>query len=242
MKVTAIPFNNGEKASQYILIEGLDGVGKSTICKQLAENEGYEYCREPGGTENTLPIREMLLADNTLHPLTQVALFCADRAEHLNHRVWPLLKEGKRVIQDRGPLSTMVYQHEQGAGSPGQILHMMVPFLSVIEEAHISGIPVMTNERWEDVIRHERFHVFPHILILLKAKPETVLKRLENVSEKNHFDRISLPKLENRSRLYDAAFEYYGHYGLTSGVRRFVVDADRPLEQVYESVLSIIKK
>jgi dTMP kinase len=97
----------------FISLEGVDGSGKSTQAKLLAEALGTEthLIREPGGTEAAERIRE-LLADPTLplDPFAELLLFSAARADLLARVVRPALEAGGTVVADRFADSTVAYQ------------------------------------------------------------------------------------------------------------------------------------
>lgn len=99
----------------FIVVDGIDGSGKSTQIKKLAEwmrglGRNVEITKEPGGTPVGEKIRSVLLSrDTRMQPDTEMLLFCADRAEH-QHKVRKLLDEGVDVLCDRFLSSTWAYQ------------------------------------------------------------------------------------------------------------------------------------
>lgn len=101
---------------RLLVLEGGEGVGKTTQWERLAEqlgNAGREVrvLREPGGTEAGDRIRDLLLdPDGTLAPPTEALLFAASRAELIAREVRPVLDRGGVVLLDRYLLSTYVYQ------------------------------------------------------------------------------------------------------------------------------------
>jgi len=100
----------------FISLEGVDGSGKSTQARLLAEALGPETVaiREPGGTEAAERIRE-LLADPELplDPLAELLLFLAARADLTERVIRPALEAGRDVVADRFSDSSVAYQ---GAG------------------------------------------------------------------------------------------------------------------------------
>lgn len=102
---------------KFITLEGGEGAGKST-CVLLIEEEikkaGFNVLltREPGGTEFSEKIREILLAPtNTLiHEDTELLLMFAARAQHLKEKIIPALKQGTYVVCDRFTDATFAYQ------------------------------------------------------------------------------------------------------------------------------------
>jgi dTMP kinase len=97
----------------FISLEGVDGSGKSTQAKLLAEQLGSEtlLIREPGGTEAAERIRE-LLADPALQldSFAELLLFSAARADLLARVVRPALEGGGTVVADRFADSSVAYQ------------------------------------------------------------------------------------------------------------------------------------
>jgi dTMP kinase len=97
----------------FISLEGIDGSGKSTQAKLLAEALGPEtlLIREPGGTAAAERIRE-LLADPALEidPFAELLLFSAARADLLARVVRPALEAGRDVVADRFADSSVAYQ------------------------------------------------------------------------------------------------------------------------------------
>jgi dTMP kinase len=99
-----------------ITFEGIDGCGKTTqislLEKRLTDSGYVVYVfREPGGTDLSEQIREILL-DNSrqIHPLTELLLFSAARAQLTATKIRPLLESGAIVILDRYYDSTTAYQ------------------------------------------------------------------------------------------------------------------------------------
>jgi dTMP kinase len=97
----------------FVSLEGIDGSGKSTQAKLLAEALGPStlLIREPGGTGAAERIRE-LLADPSLEidPFAELLLFSAARADLLARVVRPALEAGGTVVADRFADSSVAYQ------------------------------------------------------------------------------------------------------------------------------------
>lgn len=101
----------------FITLEGIEGSGKTTQVKHLIDyckSKGYDCIatREPGGTAIGKKIRTILLdpASRDMNFLTELLLYNADRAQHVNQIISPALAEGKIVICDRYYDATVVYQ------------------------------------------------------------------------------------------------------------------------------------
>ena len=103
----------------FIVFEGIDGGGKSTQIKMLAEyfkDKGYqvEFHMEPTeGMVGSLLWTYMKSKDRSFNPETEALLFAADRIEH-GKTIKQALEEGKVVISDRYLHSSLAYQGAAG--------------------------------------------------------------------------------------------------------------------------------
>lgn len=102
----------------FLVIEGIDGAGKTTLIKSLLKalrKKGITplLTREPGGTKTGKQIRRILLekAITAPTPLTEILLYYADRSQNISENIKPALRKGKWVISDRYWASTLAYQH-----------------------------------------------------------------------------------------------------------------------------------
>ena len=106
-------------AGTFITFEGIDGSGKSTHLRLLAQflqSSGLDVVltREPGGTPVGNRLRAALLdAREEVDPLTELLVFAADRAQHVRRVLRPAIEAGRVVISDRYADATVAYQ---GAG------------------------------------------------------------------------------------------------------------------------------
>ncbi|MEP0960663.1 MAG: dTMP kinase [Roseobacter sp.] len=101
----------------FITFEGIDGSGKSTQSKKLAQHLrdiGYDVVetREPGGSAGAEEIRALVLQGDPdrWSAETEILLFTAARRDHLERLIVPALEAGKIVICDRFADSTRMYQ------------------------------------------------------------------------------------------------------------------------------------
>lgn len=101
----------------FITFEGSEGCGKTTQMGLLAEHltrQGYPILttREPGGTPIGEQVRAILsdLGNTAMHPRTEILLFQASRAQHVEQVIRPHLQKGGIVLCDRYADSTMAYQ------------------------------------------------------------------------------------------------------------------------------------
>lgn len=101
----------------FITLEGIDGCGKSTQAKllyQCLQEKGYQVLltREPGGTELAEEIRQVILTPGKeeLDPMSEILLYAASRAQHVNGLIRPALESGQVVISERFVHSSLAYQ------------------------------------------------------------------------------------------------------------------------------------
>ena len=103
-------------SGKFIVIEGVEGAGKSRQCALLTDALNAAgvpaiTTREPGGAPLAEAVRTLLL-DPAYSPdaVTELYLYSAARRDHLNEVVFPALAEGKVVVCDRFIYSTLAYQ------------------------------------------------------------------------------------------------------------------------------------
>lgn len=165
-----------------IVIEGLDGTGKSTIVTLLRKalsSSGNKVItvREPGGTPLGAEIRKILLnleLNIKLDFVSELFLFMADRSALYSNVIKPEMERGGFVISDRSGLSTMAYQgYGRQIGQPKS-----VEIIYANQELATHGI-------------------IPDLLVVLDCDDEIALKRL-NPEFKN--DRFESEQREFRQR------------------------------------------
>lgn len=111
----------------FITFEGIDGSGKSTQLRLLANFLTSKNChtlltREPGGTPVGNKLRAALLdALDEVDPLAELLVFAADRAQHVRRVLRPALDAGKVVFSDRYADATAAYQGA-GRGFPPNLI------------------------------------------------------------------------------------------------------------------------
>ena len=105
---------------RFITLEGIEGAGKTTVCRALeqalqARGQRCIVTREPGGTPLAEQIRSLVLErrGETVTPTVELLLMFAARAVHLENLVRPALARGDWVLCDRFTDATRAYQ---GAG------------------------------------------------------------------------------------------------------------------------------
>ncbi len=106
-----------ESVMAFIVFEGLDGSGKSTLIQKLhtlleSSGEDVVLTREPGGTPLAEDIRHLLLRTKGEAPVptAELLLYEAARAQHVESRIRPSLEQNKWVLCDRFYGSTLAFQ------------------------------------------------------------------------------------------------------------------------------------
>ncbi|MGP1958109.1 MAG: dTMP kinase [Arsenophonus sp.] len=105
--------------SHYIVIEGLEGAGKTTIIKTIAEILSkigvtkIEFTREPGGTPLAEKLRQLIknnIVNEKITNKAELLMIYAARIQLIENIIKPALKSGRWVIGDRHDLSSQAYQ------------------------------------------------------------------------------------------------------------------------------------
>jgi dTMP kinase len=148
----------GTPPGLFVAFEGGEGAGKSTQAVRLAgwlRDRGHEVVltREPGDTGVGAELRRIVLdpASGMSHR-TELLLYAADKAEHVEQVVLPALRRGAVVVTDRYVDSTLAYQ---GAGRD------------------------LPDDEVERIARWATSGLRPHLTVLLDLEPEAGLTRFE---------------------------------------------------------------
>ena len=171
--------------SKFIVVEGSEGVGKSTqikTIKSFLEEHKIQYIvtREPGGTSFGESIRSIILDQNIdTDNLSDSLLFYASRYENYNKIILPALKNGKTVICDRFHYSTLVYQGIVGDDE-------------LVREIHNIFDTIFSKS-----IDH---------IIYLYTDPEESLKRISRRSITDKFESRGLEYLNKLNKAYESIF------------------------------------
>ena len=159
------------KKGILIVIEGLDGAGKTTIAKWLVDlfnKRGYSalYTYEP---TDSLFVKALKSYAEYRSAELDALTYAADRLVHLKSKVLPALEEGKIVVMDRYYFSSIAYQGAQGA-------------------------PI------EWVIELNKYARRPDLAIYIDVEPEIGLKRLSGKTSSSRFPEYEKLELLRRVR------------------------------------------
>lgn len=197
----------------YIIFEGIDGTGKSTLAKKVYnyfKNPKYNlknfdviFIREPGGTPFNEKLRK-IIAREKLMPVTQLFLFLAGRAELYN-----ILSKLKNtiIIMDRSFLSTFAYQS----------VLLNLPFKKIYYLHSLINIPVSKA-----------------IVFVLLAEPDIVRRRLD----KKHIFHTSLndktlKRINDKYKMLENTFAKY----------KFIyLDANKSKKELFDNVIEELKR
>jgi len=182
-------------AGAFITLEGIDGCGKSTQLRLLADAlrvRGLEVVttREPGGTTLGQRLRAALLdIDEQVDPLAELLVFAADRAQHVRGYLLPALATNQVVLSDRYADATVAYQGAGRGFDPkliGDIVALatggLKPDLTLIFDLSFAESTARTKRRADNKekdrldVEDEAFHtrVRNAYLKIAKAEPERV--------------------------------------------------------------------
>lgn len=199
-------------ASNYIVIEGLEGAGKTTARNTVVETlqqlgiEDLVFTREPGGTVLAEKLRSLVLdirstGDEVIVDKAEVLMFYAARVQLVETVIKPALAKGQWVIGDRHDLSTQAYQGG-GRGIDRQML-------ATLRDA------VLGDFR-------------PNLTLYLDVTPEVGLKRARARGELDRIEQESYDFFHRtRARYQELAAQ-------DDSIR--TIDATQPLEKVMADI------
>jgi dTMP kinase len=213
-----------ENKGRLIILEGLDGAGKTTQQRNLISElrlRGVDAraMAEPGGTPLGMRLREMLLlTEEPLTPEEMLLAFTLQRTHLVLNAIKWMLDDGITIVSDRSIVSTMVYQVQAGC-TVERVLEVSRNVLTLLESAPIQ-------------------------LFILDISPELARERAlqlagvpaggEKADTVNHFDEAGLDVYRERRELYLGAPAKLG-WGVT------VVDGEQSREAITAELLSYIE-
>ena len=203
----------------FITLEGGEGAGKSTqiqMLKQALEEMGCSVLltREPGGSKGGELIRPLLVSGEAdWDAVSETLLFSAARRDHLTHKVWPALKEGKIVLCDRFADSTLAYQG-YGRGNNPEI------------QATVKALYKIVAGDFE-----------PDLTLILDIDPKIGLKRScdRAGNTEKRFENMDFSFHENLRQGFLKIAEENSN-------RCHIIDADRSPDTVHIDIMKIVKE
>jgi dTMP kinase len=208
----------------FITFEGLDGSGKTTQLRRLADwfrGRGQDplVTRQPGGTPAGDRIRELLLDSRTasLAPMTEMALMFADRAQAIAEVIEPALASGRIVLCDRWTDSTEAYQG--GGRKLGS---------QVVLELHrlICG------------------GLQPDLTILLLPPLQASLKRArrrnDRAAENNAPDESRFER--ERDAFYRRVWQKYKEIAARDSRRILTIQGDQNIDEVHQQIVAAVSR
>lgn len=198
-------------AGVLVVTEGLDGAGKTTHAKYLADylNESMRWVthltREPGGTEFAMKLRKEIFFDPLMGETSdtvQALVIAAARRDHVEQVIYPRLVKGETVICDRFTLSTRMYQKD-------------ADYLDQILELGSAGVK-------------------PHVTLIFDVDYDVAAERIAKRAELTHqpnnwLDKISESVFNERR---DILMAHYRQNPLST----FIIDANKPMDRVQSDV------
>ncbi len=205
--------------SVYIVLEGIDGCGKTTQAKAIAQKVRdttreltYEIT-EPQKLKGTIgdEIRRRLADGPEIQPWEAVGLFVADRLQLLRTDVEPALRDGRIVIQDRNWLSTCVYNGDWGfREEPG------TPDALWLAGHHMKIIPR------------------PDLLVLLDVNKKTAEERIRKRAKETGRKLDQFDDDDQHDERRERYKELVGLDGVAA--KKVTVDGSRPVDDVTTTI------
>jgi dTMP kinase len=202
-------------AGAFITFEGIDGCGKSTQLRLLANElsgRGLPVVttREPGGTPLGKKLRAALLdVKEQVDPLTELLVFAADRAQHVRMHLRPALDQNQIVLSDRYADATVAYQGA-GRGFEPKLI--------------------------DDIVELATGGLKPDLTLLFDLSvPESAVRTRRRVARKRT-DRLDSEAAEFHIRVRDAYLEI----ARRDPDRFRVIDARGSIEQTHDAVMKIV--
>lgn len=199
----------------FISLEGIEGTGKSTQTRILADairESGREVVQtvEPGGTDISRAIRGLLLDVNhgAMDAMTELLLYAAARRQHMAEVILPALERGAVVVTDRFSDSTVAYQ--------GYARGLDMALIRKLDEMVTGGLK-------------------PHLTLLLDLDVEVGLRRNKGA---NKVDRLELEDVAFHRRVRE------GFHAIAKAepARVKMIDASGSLDDVSRAIRESVAK
>jgi dTMP kinase len=207
----------------FLTFEGLDGSGKTTQMRKLAEwleARGYQVTvtRQPGGTRIGDRIRQLLLDSQTEHlaPRAELGLMFSDRAQAIAEVIAPALEAGQVVLCDRFTDSTEAYQGGgRGLGSD---------VVLKLHDAMCGGLQ-------------------PDLTILLLPDFDASLRRARRRNERNAKDGTDENRFEREdSAFYRRVYDKYREIASRDTLRVVAIESDAAIEEIHQHIVRVVEE
>jgi dTMP kinase len=199
---------------KFIVFEGVDGAGKTTQRRLVAERlraDGKEVVetREPGGTPFAEEIRTLALAgrDEPISPTTELLLMFAARGQHMRQVIRPALEAGKWVLCDRFIESSYAYQ-VRGKGAEEALFYDLV--------VHVVGATI------------------PDLTLFLDLPDEIANER--RLARTEQFDRMDAETAAFHATVRQTLRE------LSTMPRHRVINGNQPIDAVTADILTALNE
>lgn len=215
IKRTAAKASSKNKKPKFIVVEGGEASGKSSLLKALKEKFGdkIHITREPGGSPFAEVIRDVALKYRRAKDAPAASMLClmfAARFDHIASTIAPALEKGQHVITDRFDASSYTYQ------------------------LHGQESPDLDKLFWE---LRSRITRLPDLYVYVDVEVEEGMRRASSrnasvPTQSNHFDER---KIDFHTRLRT------GYQNFFKKVPHVVIDANRSFDKVKADFFKVIK-
>ncbi len=190
---------------KFITVDGVEGAGKSTqinfICEYL-KDKGINaiLTREPGGTEISEKIRELLLStDSKMHSDTELLLMFAARNEHIYSKILPTLETGDWVLSDRFTDASYAYQGGGRGLDINRIAQLekwvvqgFTPDMTLLLDVPVDiGMQRVESRGAKDRIEQENLDFFNRVREAYIARSEQYPQRIKLINASESVDNTS---------------------------------------------------
>lgn len=207
-----------------ITFEGCEGSGKSTHSEKIYQaliKKGYPVLltHEPGGTKVSDKIRELLLSkeneggSGNIVANSELMLYLASRAQHVEELIFPAMKAGKVVLCDRFSDATMAYQG-YGRGLDIKMLKTFNDFISMA--------------------------LVPNLTVLLDIEPRVGIERSKRI-KKTYASEGELDRMESQSlKFHHLVRKGYLEIAKAEPDRVAVFNTENPIDKNYTDIINCI--
>ncbi len=182
----------------FIVLEGIDGCGKSTQAARLADFLENSTGKKTVRTAEPFILRDLILGRKDLSPMSELLLFLADRAEHVNKIILPNLEAGNILICERYSDSTLAYQSGGHKIEFSQVKNLISAcgfpepdakiFLDVNPELAFERVKVRNNK--DDKFEAEGFEFMKKVSDFYKNLPGFIKISCGSLNEDEVFEKI----------------------------------------------------